>query len=212
MVRNLALTLSLFGFSALSSSAQADTVRWDTGQAVLAGNGCVKDVDAFVLSNGNDLALVFSNLGVDLPARSGMPLSARRSCSARIPATISAGLYIGQLTQRASYGVTKTARSEGSLAIRSTFFNYNVSPYTVTVPRNAVINSPLLTSSRVDNFTINTPGWGGWCGRNRSPRGNYQANLAVSGQRDSDREDLIMFADGLDVKFEVIASLVHCGS
>jgi hypothetical protein len=35
--------------------------------------------------------------------------------------------------------------------------------------------------------------------------------MAVSGQRDSDWEDLILFVDGLDLKFEVKASLAFCG-
>lgn len=205
------LTLTLAATTMISTYAAADSVAWDADRAVLAGNGCRKDIDAFVLANGNDLALVFTNLGVDLPGRSRLPLSARKACSARVPATISQGLYIGELTQRASYGVTKTRGSRGSLAIRSTFFNFNVSPHTVTVPYGVEINNPLLVTSRVDQFLINSPTWAGWCNARRSPRGNYQANLAVSGQRDSDQEDLIMFADGLDVKFEVIASLIHCG-
>lgn len=208
---------SRLGLAALASllpvAAYAQqSVQWDTGRAVLAGQGCTKDVDAFLTENGNDLSIVFTRLGVDLPGGGSSVLSARSSCIARVPATIAPGLYIGQLTQRISYGVTKTARTTGSLATRSSFFGFPVSPHTINLPYGRQMNNPLLSEQRQDLFSVRTtPSWySGWCARNRAPKGLYQANLAVSGQKDSAHEDLIMFVDGLDVKYEVVAGLVQC--
>jgi hypothetical protein len=188
------------------------SVRWDADAAVVAGNGCQKDIDAFVSENGNDLSVVFTQLGVDLPGGGSSVLAQRKNCAVRVPAMIAPGLYIGELTQRVSYGVTKTSRTRGSVATRSSFFGFPVSPYTVDLPYGRSMNSPLLTNDRVDRFSVRTsPSWyQGWCTRSRAPRGLYQANIAVSGQKDSAREDLIMFVDGLDLKFEVVASLTHC--
>ncbi len=74
------------------------------------------------------------------------------------------------------------------------------------------MNEPLLSAQRQDLFSVRTtPAWyQSWCSRNRAPKGLYQANLAVSGQKDTAQEDLIMFVDGLDLKYEVVAGLVQC--
>ncbi|MCX6126217.1 MAG: hypothetical protein NTV34_15905, partial [Proteobacteria bacterium] len=113
-------------------------------------------------------------------------MSGRKSCVARIPATIAPGYYIGELTQRLSYGVTKTARTRGAVATNASFFGFNVSPYTLGLAYGASINNPLITQQRVDRFYVSTqPSWySGWCSRTRAPRGLYQANIAVSGQKD----------------------------
>ncbi|MCX6118604.1 MAG: hypothetical protein NT027_13760 [Proteobacteria bacterium] len=199
--------------SLLSAAAYSQqSVKWDAARAALAGQGCVKDVDAFVLENGNDLSVVFSNLGVNLPGNSSSTLAARSNCTVRVPARVAPGVYIGELTQRISYGVTKTARTRGSVATRSTFFGFPVSPYTIDLPYGRSINEPLLVNSRQDLFSVRTtPTWyQGWCAPRRAPQGLYQANFAISGQKDHASEDLIMFVDGLDLKWEIVAGPVQC--
>lgn len=222
MIRSLVVTALAAGTLSITAFAQSDisgradgTVRWDANAAVLAGSGCQKDIDSFVLAAGNDLSIVFSNLGFSLAGGSGAPLAARKNCAVRVPATIAKGLYIGELVQQVTYGVTKTAGAQGAVATRSTFFGFPVSPYTVSLPYGQNINQPFLTNTRRDLFRVDTTegsSWiASWCALQRNPRGLYQANLAVSGQKDSDYEDLIMFVDGLDLKFEVRAALVFCG-
>lgn len=222
MVRKTLLGLAALGSLVSATFATADingradgTVRWDADAAILAGTGCQKDIDSFVLAAGNDLSIIFSNLGFSLAGGSGEPLAARKNCAVRVPATIAKGLYIGELVQQVTYGVTKTAGARGAVATRSTFFGFPVSPYTVHIPYGQTINQPFLTNTRRDLFRVDTvegSGWiSRWCALQRNPRGLYQANLAVSGQKDSDFEDLIMFVDGLDLKFEVRAALVFCG-
>jgi hypothetical protein len=209
--------LKVFGAGLAFGSAAAfgqQSVIWDvhSPSMVIAGSGCSKDIDAFASTNGNDLAIVFTRLGVDLPGGGSPVLAERKNCSVRVPATIAPGVYIGQLTQRISYGVTKTGGATGSVATRSSFFNFPVSPHSVSLPYGTSVNEPLLTVSRVDNFSVRTtPSWhSGWCSPTRAPKGMYQANFAVSGQKRNSREDLIMFVDGLDLKYEVVASLVRC--
>jgi len=206
---------SLLVVTIATSAYGQQSVQWDVGspQTIIAGSGCQKDVDAFASTNGNDVAVVFTRLGVNLPGGGSPALADRKNCAVRIPATIAPGMYIGQLTQRITYGVLKTARTSGAVATRSTFFGFDVSPYTVSVPYGYALNQPLLTQQRIDNFRVQTtPSWvQGWCSRSRAPRGFYQANIAVSGQKDHRYEDLIMFVDGLDLKYEVATSVVRCG-
>lgn len=203
---------TLMALAPITSFAQ-QTTKWDVGpSAILAGSGCKRDVDAFMTEAGNDLAVVFTELGVVLPGNASPVLAGRKTCLVRVGATVAPGYYIGNLTQRLTYGVTKTPRTRGSIATQSTFFNYRVDPYTVEVPYNRAINAAILTNSRVDRFLVSTrPDWyQGFCARNRAPKGIYSANIAVSGQKDSAREDLIMSVDGLDVKYEVTAGPVQC--
>jgi hypothetical protein len=198
--------------STLAGTASADSVTWELNKPyVIAGTGCVKDVDAFASANGDDLSIVFTNLGVNLPGDGfSNQLADMKSCLVRIPASIAKGLYVGKLTQTFTYGVTKSADTHGTVATRSTFFGFPVSPFPFTVPQGVPMDEPLVTQSREDNFLVNTPWWSGWCNPNRSLEGLYQAAIAVAGQRVNHDENLILFVDGLDLKYEVLAALYTC--
>jgi hypothetical protein len=204
--------LGFFGLTLPSLAFSAQSVEWDVYGTIMGGSGCVMNYDAFVSANGNDLAIVFTRLGVDLPGGGSSILAGRSACSIRVPARIAPGIYIGKLDQRVSYGVVKTPYTRGSIATRSTFFGFPVSPYTVNLPYGISMNSPLFVQSRQDLFSVRTtPSWYyGWCSRNRAPQGLYQANIAISGQKNNRNEDLIMFVDGLDLKYEVVAGTVQC--
>lgn len=215
-LKSAALAFGLASIATMSAStakAAPAAVKWDiTGRTyVIAGTGCQKDVDAFAATNGNDLSVVFTNLGVNLPGDgSTRQLADRKTCSLRIPAEIQRGYYIGRLTQQFTYGVTKTAASSASVATRSTFFGFNVSPYAWNVPYGVAMDEPLLSQRREDDFLVRSSWYSGWCSATRPLQGLYQANIAVSGTRRSSREDLIVFIDGLDLKYEVLASLFTC--
>jgi len=206
----IALTTGLLALVGGQASAQVQAVKWDTTKAIIAGTGCTKDVDAFVLANGNDLAIVFTALGVDLPGGVGTQLSDRKNCAVRVPASIAKGQYIGELTQSYTYGVVKSAGSNGSISTRSTFFNFPVNLLGLNFKHGETLNVSQARISRKDLFQVNTPWYHGWCNPNRSLSGLYQGNLAVSGQRDTETEDLIMFVDGLDLKYEIIFAWHVC--
>jgi len=207
-----ALAVGLISSFAGTASAQVASVTWEINKPyVIAGTGCVKDVDAFVAANGDDLSIVFTNLGINLPGGGFTnQLADMKTCLVRVSASIAKGLYIGQLTQTFTYGVTKSANTHGAVATRSTFFGFPVSPLPFSLPAGVAEDQPLLTQTRTDNFLVNTPWWTGWCNPNRSLEGLYQASIAVAGQRDNSNENLILFVDGLDLKYEVVAALYTC--
>ncbi len=215
-LKSAALAFGLASIATLSAgAAKADVaaVKWDVASHtyIIAGTGCQKDVDAFAATNGNDLSIVFTNLGVNLPGNGTLrQLADRKTCALRIPAEIARGYYIGRLTQQFTYGVTKTAASSASVSTMSTFFGFNVSPYTWTVPNGVAMDEPLLTQRREDDFLVRSTWYNGWCSLTRNPKGLYQANIAVTGMRNSSREDLIVFVDGLDLKYEILAQVFTC--
>ena len=216
-VHRTLVTLGAIAAAAVPFSARAQglSVTWDPNRAIVAGSGCIKDVDAFVQAAGNDLAIIFTNLGVNLPAGARLPLAQRSACAVRVPAQIARGVYIGDLTQRITAGVIKTPGSSGSISTRTTFFNFPVPFATLSLPYGSARTAAQgpLTAQRVDRFAVNTsPSWlTGWCGSNRGTSGLYSGNIVVAGDRLSDREDVIINVDSLDVKFEVQAALRFCG-
>jgi hypothetical protein len=207
-----ALAMGMISTFAGTASAQVPSVTWELNKPyVIAGTGCQNNVDAFAAANGDDLSIVFTNLGINLPGDGfSSQLADMKSCLVRIPASIAKGLYIGQLTQTFTYGVTKSANTHAAVATHSTFFGFPVSPLPFALPQGLAEDNPLLTQTRTDNFLVNTPWWAGWCNPNRSLEGLYQASIAVAGQRADLHENLIVFVDGLDLKYEVLASLFTC--
>ncbi len=196
---------------AMSTAAVAhNAVTWDVDRAIIAGSGCMKDVSAFAIQNGDELSILFTSLGVDLPAGSHLPNAQRKSCAIRVPTQIEGGLYVSELIQEISYGVTKSSRSRGALATVSSFFGMNVGVHQINLPYGTALNEPLIQSRREDHFLVDSTWHDGFCRQQRPLNGLYSANMAVSGQRSSDREDLIMFIDGLDLKYDVMASISPC--
>jgi hypothetical protein len=212
MIRTfISVLVALAGLSVgVSASAQSvPAVVWDVNDAILGGTGC-SNADTAMLASGDDLSIIFSNLGVSLPGGSSNQLSDRKNCAVRVPTQIAKGIYIGQLTQTLTYGITKTAGSNGSVSTRSTFFGFDVSPYSVAFPTGSVFNVAEQVSSRKDVFFVNAPWEQGWCSPYRPLSGLYGANMAVAGTRETNMEDLIMFVDGLDLKFDVMVALYTC--
>jgi hypothetical protein len=206
-----ALAVGVISSIAAPASASTPSITWELNKPyIIAGTGCVNNVDAFAASNGDDLSIVFTNLGIYLPGGGSTQLADMKSCLIRIPAAIAKGLYIGELTQTFTYGVTRSANTHGAVATRTTFFGFPVSPFPLDLPNGISEDNPLLTQTRTDDFFVNTPWWQGWCNPNRSLEGLYSASIGVGGQRANSQENLILFVDGLDLKYEVLAKVFTC--
>src|SRR5690242_4091669 len=84
----LALASGLQGVAFAQSGDAGAEVRWDTGGAVVAGTGCFLGVDAMIAVNGQDVSIVFSNLGVALGGDVGSPREDARTCTVKVPAHV----------------------------------------------------------------------------------------------------------------------------
>ncbi len=205
-IRTMLACTALAGISvpAYAQDLGGQTIYWDATNAVLGGTGCRKDVDAFVMEAGNDISIVFSNLGIEL-ADQYAPMQARKSCLARINARVANGYYIGTLTQNVSFGVVKTLNSEATIGVRSNFGGYNLQPLNVVFGRNRRASGEIQTASRQDDFIVQGRGY---CGR-KFPV-SYQAQLTAAASRASMQDSVISQIDGLDVRFEATAGLFMC--
>lgn len=203
-------TFSASLLAAASSMAFGDAVVWNyNNQAIATGQGCMSRgpmADTFFVSAGPEISVVFSQMGVNLGDEYA-PNAQRTNCSVRIPVKIARGMYIGELSQTFLYGVTKSARTMGSVSGRATFFSLPAARFVHKFPMGRMMDEPLLDRTVHSDYRVQAPSW---CMGNRSLSGNYQLNLGISGQRTSPYESIIVMMDGADIKFEAVAGFYNC--
>lgn len=190
--------------AAAPAAVQAQEITWRDDKAVALGTGCSSLYgDTVFISAGNDVAVLFSRFGVELPAGgANTSLSDLKSCLVRIPATIQGGFKITELTQMITYGVNKSGNTSGEITTASTFFNLPVAKFNVHVPFGAR-QDPTVSQSTVTPFLVATA-----C--SKTVNGLYQSNMAVSGNRSNAGESLILAMQGLDLRYDVLLELIPC--
>lgn len=186
-----------------TASAQQEII-WDASGAIALGSGCSSAAgDTAFISAGNDMAVLFSRFGVDLPVGGfNTSLSDLRNCNVRIPATIKGGFKITELTQMITFGVNKSANTSGKITTQSSFFTLPVASFSVSVPFGAR-QDPAVSQTKTNQFFVTTA-----CGHDVS--GLYLSNMAVSGNRSSAGETLILAMQGLDLRYDIILQLFPC--
>jgi hypothetical protein len=203
------MTLGALAFSAVALG-QGQTVQWDADRATALGNGCPRDSYALIAA-GNDLTILFSELGVVMPAGGGSALQEIKNCTIVVPAQVARGVYLADLEQSLNYSVQKTYGSEGRISTQSTFFNNPVSPI-VRTHGQFEEQTPArdYNEYRVDSFLVNSPAWRFWCGASRALKGNLQTRIRSSGSRTSYDQGIELVANSQDWRFQVTASLQIC--
>lgn len=190
--------------AAAPQTASAQDIVWGVGGALALGTGCSSSAgDTQFIAFGNDVAVLFSRFGVELPA--GGPstsLSQLKNCNVRIPATIKSGLMISQLTQRITYGVNKSANTSGKITSTASFFNLPVAQFSVNIPFGA-INEPALTQTKTTPFLVASA-----C--SAVATGLYRTDMAVGGNRAGGGESLILAMQGLDLRYDVLVTIIPC--
>lgn len=195
---------------ALSTIALADAVVWNyNGQAVATGTGCNTDPsnpDTFIVVAGEEVSVVFSKLGANL-ADEFSPLNMRHTCIVRLPMRVAKGNYIGELTQTFLYGITKSPRSNGSVAARATFFTFPAASFEDKFPTGTQRDEPLLEKTIRNDYRIQASSW---CTTNRAMEGEYKLNLAINAARASLADSIVVQVDGADIKFSALAGMYNC--
>jgi hypothetical protein len=199
---------SVLVFGLLAGEASAQSFNWLPDEAEFKGK-CVRGRTAFAIAAGEDLSIVFSDMGDSLPAQSGRKLRINEGCRIKVPAVLEGGFYLGEFTQTVTYGFIKTAGSEATVKFKSKFFHQHVADILVELKHGVSGSVPLDFVSRSDLFTRHGAVWPGWC-RRRDRRGNFVTDLDVKGRRDSDNETLIVFVDGMDLRFQIAPRSTRC--
>lgn len=208
-------TLGLYALGVVASllptaAALAQTAHWKVEQAVANGTGCVMGRDTVVIAAGDQVQFIFSNLGVDLPANSGLPYAARRACTIAVPAQIARGYYAANLQQTIYYGGIKSAGASASIATQGTFFGLPVNPLIVNLPYGTTFNNPAAFRQTTNHFLVSAPGPAMWCLPAFNPVGLFTSRLVVQGNKQNDMQNLLLSADQYDIKFYATMGWLTC--
>jgi hypothetical protein len=199
--------MSLLG---LSATGWAQTANWKVQQAVANGSGCVMGADTLAIAAGDQIQFIFSNLGVDLPANSGLPYAARKACTIAVPAQIARGYYAANLQQSIYYGGIKSSGASASIATQGTFFGIPVNPLVVNLPYGTTFNQPAAFRQTTNSFLVSAPGPALWCLPSFNPVGLFTSRLVVQGSKNSDSQTLLLSADQYDIKFYATMGWITC--
>ena len=173
-------------------------IDWNyNNQAKAGGNGCNSRNTDFI-SAGNEISVIFSDLGVNLTT--GSQKVARKVCRIVIPTSVRKGYYMANLTQLITYGYNRTEGTEGKIVVSSRFYNQRAGSITAYAPSRRPSADPFdepFAEARQRSRWLVRPGMcspGGY-------KGNFISQITVNGYRKSKRKQIILQVDGQDIKF-----------
>jgi hypothetical protein len=205
---------SLVGVGALAASlvapsgAVAQTIEWDASGAIAHGSACTSRgpfPDTYFIAAGEDIAVIFSNMGIDLTPADAVN-TAVHSCLIRIPIRVDDQVFLGELTQKVHWGYSKDYGTEGEIYANGTFFGRRTTPIRAYVGPGVQGIQSWITEEAHDLRNH----WSGLFCRNRTLNGLLQVNLAVSARRNSASRDISVRIHGEDIRYEALAQWVHC--
>lgn len=212
--RTLGLTLTLAAlFSPLpGDAAQSDTIRWKTTSAVANGNGCQMGDNVALIATGDQVQVIFWNMGVYLPSQSGLPLAQRKACTVSLPAEMTRGFYPSKIRQRLSYGGIKSANASAALSGQTSFFGLALNPLTVNLDAGTVFNEAVAEIASETLFSAQPSAPMTWCSSSFNPSGLLSLRAVAQGMRDSDSEDLLLSSNFYDLKYSASFEWASCPS
>ncbi len=190
----------------------ANPAVYDVDASVAAGTACSLNVDAWVSHNGNDVAMVFSNLGFVL--NGGAPTQTG-ACSVRLPVTVPANVFPDTVSQSFEYGgVSRTASATGSVQTSVRYFNSTIPAFGLTFD-NSDAGSPTLPGhlhvrvAHEERFDRTSAWFSRWCAHTRPISGALQVDLRSLGRAPNPDDALTMF-DGVDLRYEFTTTWQSC--
>ncbi len=208
-----ALAISVAGASVAHAAPSLQPVVWHTDRTLIEGTACDSDADAFVITSGSDVSLVFTSLQVLLASNGARGDTAGRAqCSVRIPVDVARGTYVSQMRQMLTLAVTKSDFANVSAGANAAFFNVSsIGPQIRAVSGwGTSLHGAVLSAT-----TWDAPSPESFCA---SPRPNapamtpgiFRANVGVSAQRESALDEALIGAGPADVRLDVDTTWAYC--
>ncbi len=186
------------------------SVTWNVAAAVGAGTGCFLGVDTMISVSGEDVSVVFTNLGVSLAGADGGPLRDTRTCTIKLPASVPLGLYPQKLEQSLTYGIRKTAGASVSLTATVTFFDVAIRTPPLVADAGVDYDGAARIERLAETYAPPSPMYASFCRTGRAESGVLTANLAARGEVTGAGESLVAFTDDLDLRWDFRAPLAAC--
>jgi hypothetical protein len=212
----VAFAASLLAFGSTEHAAHANPpdpiVQWEGSSAVMAGTGCLKDVDAFVRAEGAGLSVVMKNMGVQLGAQSST--ADRLLCTIRVNLEVPAGMFPARVHQTLAHPLVKSAGASVTLDARPTFYAWSPGAFTSSFPVGQAEQSSLVSRDHLDTTTRDAaaPGYQAFCGHSRPTTGFFTANIDVSGalQSSQDYVSTLDSENATGLRYDVTVELEPC--
>ncbi|NRA47450.1 MAG: hypothetical protein HRU09_21080 [Oligoflexales bacterium] len=188
-----------------SKAAVAGAIEWDyNNKANAIGSGCSME-DTFFLSAGDEVSIIFSNLGVELDGSQDQRLEGRKFCRIKIPALIRQGYYLTDLNSSLLYGLVRSEGTEAHINLQYRFLGarfFRNKDYGKN-PRESR-NIPLAELR--DKKRIRNPKR---CS-GRDFRSVLFARASVAASRKKLSEGVLVHLDGLSLRLDARASMKPC--
>ncbi|MFZ9520369.1 MAG: hypothetical protein ACO3A4_07820 [Silvanigrellaceae bacterium] len=194
-------TLCLFFLKANAHVEEPQNILWKTDTAVANGTGCQMGENIEVITAGDQIQVIYSDMGIRLPARSGLPFAQRKSCSIAMSVTTSPGIYPKSILQTLNYGGNKSANATAAIAGQTTLFGIPLEPFSIILARGTIFDTRSAELSLLTPLSADTLRTVDWCSSSFNSNGLISLRSATQGVRDSDSEDLIIEAEQYDLKY-----------
>ena len=199
------LLVILTAYVSERSLVYGGAVSWNYNEkATASGSGCNME-NTFFLSAGDEVSIIFSNLGVELDGYQGGSLEQRKFCRIKIPALIKKGFYLSSLSSSLLYGLVRSEETEAHVSLQYRFLganyfrnkDYGNSPQE---PRNIPL-AELRGKTRIRNPKR--------CG-GKDFKSALFARASVAASRKRVEEGVVIHLDGLSLRLDAVASMEAC--
>ncbi len=230
-LKDLLLSFLGLSFFAFPSLARAEGIVWHPERLVAQGVGCSfsnapgRPQDAWVVTAGDEISIVYSSLGsVFRNRRNGIQSS---GCNLLIPVEITPGFYIASVEQRFFYGIAKQVGVDVSISAVSNFAR--VSPRGEMAPAdmrktmssaqvnfsskdevNVALGEAVMAPVRVRNDGDADGLYARLCARKRPKELLFHSVVRILTRRDNPNAEVSVAVDGQDLKFDMVNRVAPC--
>lgn len=190
--------------SALQANVHADepqNILWKKDTAVANGTGCQMGENIELITAGDQIQVIYSDMGIHLPAQSGLPLAQRKTCSIAMSVQTSPKIYPKSILQILNYGGFKSANATAAIAGQTTLFGIPLDPLLVILAKGTIFETRSAELSLTTPLSVDSLRAVDWCSSSFNPNGLVTLRADAQGVRDSDTEDLLLGAGQYDMKY-----------
>jgi hypothetical protein len=195
------LTLCILAFSSKAHADEPQNILWKKETAIANGTGCKMGENIELITAGDQIQVIYSNMGIHLPASSGLPFAQRKTCSIAMSVQTSPGIYPKSILQTLNYGGFKSANATAAIAGQTTLFGIPLDPFTVVLARGIKFDARSAELSLLTPLSGDSLRAVDWCSSSFNPNGLITLRTDAQGVRDSDAEDLLLGSEQYDMKY-----------
>ncbi len=195
----------------------AENVVWDVNNAIAGGSACNAQgpfPDTWFIAAGEDLSVIFSNMGIDLTPSTAQN-TAVHGCLVRIPLTINKRVAVASLTQEVEWGYAKDLNTEARLNVNATLnvAGVNLFPFPNAPVITAFISGtvegvqPWITASTTSFASHAAPG--PFC-TGADHTGMLSVNFSLAARRTSTVQDISVRIHGEDIQYNASMVFPQC--